>query len=269
MNIETQFYHMMLLVAAVVNILIAVSLLHNNYWYRNYEVYHRSRRFVAITYVIFAIGFMMHYHFGWRVECPEAASALSVSYFHIAAVLFGWSHISLLRPNYLNSGIAARDFIILVVGLTAYWTSLPLADEYPELAIPGLTFAIFFAHAGYIAFTFYRTYFQVRRDLIRMPADSEAPYWWTPEAKHMVLKQQHSFIISGHLIILFGLGGIVFTALLPTAVWPYTLLLAMGIAVFIYIFYSLASYGNVIESACCATEDAVALRDKKKTIVNK
>jgi hypothetical protein len=30
----------------------------------------------------------------------------------------------------------------------------------------------------------------------------------------------------------------------------------MGIAVYCYIFYALTEYGNVIEAATCATEDA-------------
>ena len=35
--------------AGGINILIAFVLLHNNYWYHDYGVYHRSRRLVALS----------------------------------------------------------------------------------------------------------------------------------------------------------------------------------------------------------------------------
>ena len=91
-----------MLLAGGINILIAFVLLHNNYWYHDYGVYHRSRRLVALTYVIFGIGFLLHEHFEWRTSWPAAATALSLTYFHCAGVFFGWSHTSLLNPLYLN-----------------------------------------------------------------------------------------------------------------------------------------------------------------------
>ena len=45
------------------------------------------------------------------------------------------------------------------------------------------------------------------------------------------------------------------TVLVPHAVWPYTVLLTVGIAVFIYFFYSITEYGAFIDSATNATED--------------
>ena len=54
---ELQLYQTVLYLAGAVNIMIAFVLLHNNYMYRNYDVYLRSRRFMALNYVIFGIGF--------------------------------------------------------------------------------------------------------------------------------------------------------------------------------------------------------------------
>lgn len=235
----------MLILAGAVNLLIAVALLHNNVYFRIYGIYHRSRSLVALNYVIFGIGFLIHAYFGWRTSWPEGASALTVSYFHSGGVLFGWSHISLMRPDYMTKRLVIRDLSILAIGLVAYWTVL--ADW---------VFVIFFVHAFYIAFTFYRVYFQVRRNIENMPADEKAPSWWTTETKRTVLGSHHSFAVSCHLIVLFGLGSIAITAAFPHDVWPYTLLTMAGIAVFCYIFYSLVEYGNVIDAATNATEDA-------------
>ena len=242
---ELELYHLVLILAGAVNLLIAMALLHDNVYFNNYEVYRRARIFVAINYAIFGVGFLMHAYFSWRTSWPEAASALSVSYFHSGGVLFGWSHISLMRPDYVTRRVVVRDLSILAVGVVTYWTFLA-----------PWTFAIFFVHASSIAFMFYRTYFQVRRSIKRMPANQKSPSWWTAEAKRTVLGFHHSFVIGCHLIVLFGLGSIVITAAFPEDVWPYTVLMLSGIVVFCFIFYSLVEYGNVIDAATNATEDA-------------
>lgn len=96
MTMELELYRTALILAGAVNLLIAVALLHNNIYFRIYDIYHRSRTFVALNYTIFGIGFLLHAYFCWRITWPEAASALTVSYFHSGGVLFGWSHISLM-----------------------------------------------------------------------------------------------------------------------------------------------------------------------------
>jgi len=242
--------------AGGINLLLAFVLWYNNLWFRNYEVYRRARLLVALCYVVFALGFFLHAHFEWRTTWPAAASALSVSYFHIGGVLFGWSHTSLMRPDYLTRHVVVRDLVILVVGLTGYWTAVANSSLFTLHS----SLLIFFLHACFISFTFYRTYFQVRRSLMRMPADEKAPAWWTPQTKRTVLNGHHSFVISCHFIVLFGIGSMVVTAAFPHQTIPYIVLLCVGIEVFCYIFYSLTEYGDVIEAATYATEDAKFLK---------
>ena len=142
---------------------------------------------------------------------------------------------SLLNPNYLSRQVVIRDLSILIIGVVTYWMFwLPV---------------IFLLHAAWMAFSFYRTYYRVSNRLIEMKLGTIEGFI-------------HWMLLSCHLIILFGIGSIVFTALLPTAVWPYTVLLCIGMAVFIYIFYSLSEYGTVIESATNATEDVAERSDK-------
>lgn len=248
---EQKLYDVALIIAAGFNFVMAFVLAHNCLWFREYDVYRRSRLFSAWVFVAFAIGFLLHSHFQWRTSWPEAASALSVSYFHIGAVFFGWSHTSLLRPDYLTRRIVVRDLCLLAAGITACWLS-----AFGLLSVRHWQFSIFFVHSVYIAFIFYRTYLRVRRSLSDRTADENAPRWWTAEAKREVLMGHNSFVIGGHLIILFGIGSIVFTAAFPHDIWPYTVLLAMGTVVFCYIFYALEDYGNIIDAATHATEDA-------------
>ena len=254
---ELQLYQTVLYLAGAVNFMIAFVLLHNNYWYRNYDVYYRSRQFTALNYAIFGIGFMLHAYFLLRLTHPVVASALSVSYFHIGGVLFGWSHTQLMRPYYLTRKVLVRDLLILATGITCYWLTV-VCDRH--CSIMKYAFSIFFAHATYITYTFYSTYRSVRHSFELMPADKKAPRWWTAETKRKVLARHNSFVIGCHLIVLFGIGSIVVTACFPQDIWPYTILMAMGIGVFCFIFYSLAEYGNTIESATYAAEDAVKVK---------
>ena len=249
---ELELYRTALFLAGAVNLLIALALLHNNVYFRVYDVYYRSRWLVTVNYAIFGIGFLLHAHFGWRTVWPEAASALTVSYFHSGGVLFGWSHISLMRPNYLTRRVVVRDLAILVVGLVCYWTT---ATCFP-LSTFHFSFLIFFLHAAFIAFTFYHTYYNLHRSMELMPTDGNIPGWWTPDTKRTVLGRHHAFVIGCHLIVVFGLGSVALTAAFPRAVWLYIVLMLSGIAVFCFIFYSIVEYGNVIDSATCATEDA-------------
>ena len=234
---EQQLYHTVLILAGIANQSMAAALLHGNLAYRDYTVYRWARRLVALCYVVFAIGFLMHAHFQWRYTWPAGASALSVSYFHIGAVLFGWSHTSLLNPTYPPKQVVVRDLIILIIGVSAYWTA-----AITQYSIFSILYAIFFCHALFIAYTFYHTYYRVSHQLLKMSLSRVSQF-------------VHWMLLSCHLIIGFGIGSIVITICLPTAVWPYTVLLSVGIIVFVYIFFSINDYGVVIDSATNATED--------------
>lgn len=252
--IEIQFYETMLLLSAVVNLMMAVTLIHNNYAYSFYEVYHRARWIVALCFTIFSIGFFMHYLFQWRTNWPDAASALTVSYFHVGGVLFGWSHISLLNPNYLTRKVVIRDLLILFIGIVSYWAVAMTGIESYELQ-----FTIFFIHALYISYVLYKTLNRVRRLTKDLPQNKNNARWWTDGNRTRVIGFQRSIRISCHLIVLFGIGSIVVTVCFPdTQHWPYSVLLSAGIIVFIYIFYALTEYGTVIEAGTNATEDVAS-----------
>ncbi len=249
---EEVLYRTVLWIAGGVNVLIALVLLYNNIWFSNYDVYRHARRLVALCYVVFAVGFALHAHFELRTTWPLGASALSVSYFHVGAVLFGWSHTMLMRPDYLTGRVVARDLMILFTGLVAYWVSVVCFG----VTVFYVSLLLFFGHATLVTYIFYRTYHEVRRDLMRMPACDNARRWWTPEVKRTVLNGHHSFVIACHLIVLFGIGSMIVTAVFPTGLIPYTVLMMLGIMVYCYIFYAITEYGNVIDAATCATEDA-------------
>ena len=222
---------MSLLIVGGLDLAMAIGLLVNNYAYRHYPVYHRSRVLTAVFFAVFGIGLLLHYHFHWRQTCPPMAMALSLTYFHIAGVAITWSHTSLLNPRYLSRRVVARDVAFLIIGLSAYW--LTTVGVY-----------IFLLHATLMTYDFYSTYYHLNRHSFPTLGEvgGRAIFRW--------------MLLSCHLIIFFGIGSIVFTYLLPTAIWPYSVLLCVGGLVFIYIYYSISEYGTVIDSATNAVEDA-------------
>lgn len=228
---ELALYDLSLLIVGGLDLAMAIGLLVNNYAYRHYPVYHRSRVLTAVFFAVFGIGLLLHYHFHWRQTCPPMAMALSLTYFHIAGVAITWSHTSLLNPRYLSRRVVARDAAFLAIGLPAYW--LTTAGVY-----------IFLLHATLMTYDFYSTYYHLNRHSFPTlgKVGGRAIFRW--------------MLLSCHLIIFFGIGSIVFTYLLPTAIWPYSVLLCVGGLVFIYIYYSISEYGTVIDSATNAVEDA-------------
>lgn len=228
---ELALYDLSLLIVGGLDLAMAIGLLVNNYAYRHYPVYHRSRVLTAVFFAVFGIGLLLHYHFHWRQICPPMAMALSLTYFHIAGVAITWSHTSLLNPRYLSRRVVARDAAFLAIGLPAYW--LTTVGVY-----------IFLLHATLMTYDFYSTYYHLNRHSFPTlgKVGGRAIFRW--------------MLLSCHLIIFFGIGSIVFTYLLPTAIWPYSVLLCVGGLVFIYIYYSISEYGTVIDSATNAVEDA-------------
>ena len=253
--IEVGLYQSALLVAGIFNVAMAFTLWHNNYIFRNYVVYQRACLFTAICFLVFGVGFFLHYNFVWRMVWPAGATALSVSYFHIGGTMMSWSHTSLLDPSYLKRGIIVRDIVIVTIGLIAYWTTA----YYCSLMMFHLSLIIFLLHIVWLSFKFYATYFKVSRCM----EENNLYEQKDGEKKFTLFTYHRSFLLSCHLIIGFGIGSIVLTAFNPTAVWPYTLLLSIGIVVFIYIFYSLCEYGIVIDSATNALDDITLLGRRK------
>ena len=76
-------YQTVLYAACLVNFLLALLLLFNNYEYRKYDIYHRSCKITAINYINFAIGF---FFISWQHPLPISNGALSMI-FHLSDIL--------------------------------------------------------------------------------------------------------------------------------------------------------------------------------------
>ena len=232
------FYQLSLIVTGIINVLMGIYLLRGNHRFTKYPVYRMARIATIIWVISFGIGYLLHALFLWRFTWPTAASALSVTYFHLAAICFSWGYTGLLNPHYLTKRIKVFDIFYYIVGLICYWTVALLWKRAPLYTI--LSFCIFFAYAVRAAFIFYRTYNLVSLRLLKMSMGN-------------MLSFVHWMQMCTDLIVLFGIGSVVITAIFPTETWPYVLLLVAGVGMFAYMVYSIEKYGEVIDEAAKAT----------------
>lgn len=235
---EQSIYQLSLIVTGILNLLMGIYLLRDNYRYTKYPIYYMARICTIIWVMAFGIGYQIHAFFLWRFTWPAAASALTVTYFHLAGICFSWGYTSLLNPVYLTKRIKIRDIAIYAVGLVVYWTIPLIWQNAPMYTL--LSYCIFFSYAAYVTYVFYHTYNQVSMRLLKMSLGN---------VRDFVKWMQ----VCTDLIILFGIGSVVITALFPTASLPFVLLLLAGVGMFSYMVYSIEHYGKVIDTATKAT----------------
>lgn len=239
-DMEQLIYRIALFVTGIINILMAGMLLQGSKPYRQYAVYFRTRMLTTLWVGVFGLGYILHGILMWRYTWPTAASALTVTYFHIGAICFSWGYTTLLNPNYLTPRIVLRDGIYYLACLLLYWMVALLWKEQPAFTL--LSYCLYFAYAAWIVFKFYKTYNKVSTRLLRLSYGN-------------VMDFVRWMQVCCDLIVLFGISSVVITGIFPTDFWPYTLLLIAGVCMFGFICYSLNKYGATIETTTAATRE--------------
>ena len=228
---EQTIYIVVLVLTGLINLAMGGYLLSGSNAYRQQTVYYRSRLLTVLWLVTFGLGYFIQAIFLWRYTWPTAASALTVSFFHIGAICFNWGYIPLLNPRYLTKSIVVRDLIIYAIGLIAYWSVALLWKHAPMYV--ALAFLIFFAYSTYTVLTFYKTYNRVSLRIIRMGEGNMRDFirWMQ---------------VCCDCIVLFGIGSVAITAIFPNDIIPFVLLLIGGVGMFSYMTYSMIKYGKII-----------------------
>jgi len=227
------FFSLSLVGAALVNIVLAFMLLFdsNNYLYTETPRYLRARRLTGASLMVFAAGFLLHWWFMPHFTNLLLGKALSFSYFHIGGVLFSMSHTGLIDRHYFTRQVIVRDVTVLTVSLCIYWANAFIGNT----TLTYIGSALFFLHIGYLTWVFYSHFLRIYRQLGHyadyLPNDTD----------HEVLWLHYSC----HLIIAFGIGGMLCTVVFHDATLPFTILLLLGTAIFSYIYKALDSFGFI------------------------
>lgn len=224
------FYSLSLIVGAIVNWVLAVMLYFDpdNFIYTETPRYLRSRYLTALSLAVFGVGFFLHWWFMPRFYNPLAASALSLAYFHVGGTLFSMSHTGLIDRHYLTLKVVVRDVVVLLLSVIIYAISALLQSH----SLLYIGFGLFFLHIGFLTCKFYKSFHRIYLQLGNyanwLPNDTDRDVRW--------------LFFSCHLIILFGIGGIVITLLFPTDTRPFTLLMFLSIAIFAYIYKAIDGF---------------------------
>ncbi len=237
-SVEQIFYRSILFLTGIINLVMAGMLLVGSKPYKKYTIYYRTRLLTTLWIASFGVGYMIHGALMWRYTWPTAASAFTVSYFHLGAICFSWGYTSLLKPKYLTRFIFWRDIIYYIVSLVVYWI---VAFQWKDASTyTSLSFLLYFLYAAWVVFVFYQTYNQVSYRLLRLSYGN-------------VMGFVRWMQVCCDLIVLFGISSVAITGLFPTDFWPYTLLLVAGTGMFAFIAYSLNKYGSTIDATTEAT----------------
>ena len=132
---EQIIYRAALFVTGVINLLMAGMLIKGSKPYRQYVIYYRTRMLTSLWIGVFGLGYILHGVLMWRYTWPTAASALTVSYFHLGSICFSWGYTPLLNPKYLTHRIVIRDSLYFFIGLAVYWTVALLWKYEPTLIL--------------------------------------------------------------------------------------------------------------------------------------
>ncbi|MBO4455337.1 MAG: hypothetical protein J5759_02725 [Bacteroidales bacterium] len=241
-------YKLALIIGAIANLFMAASLLAGQKPYRKYVIYSRARQFTILWLAAFALGYLIHAFLELRVIWPTAATAVTVSYFHIGAICFCWGYIPLLNPDYLTRRIAVRDTVIYAIELISCWTMAFIWKE--QNIYTALPFLLFFGYCAYNVVIFYKTFHRVSFRLLMMSYGN---------VRGFVRWMQ----LSCDIIIFFGIFLVALVLLFPNAIRLFTPIEAIaGIGLFAYIVRSISRYGKVVEDATRATENVAEFNKK-------
>ena len=152
-------YEHTLMAGWVVLILLGVCLFFNRVPKKAvYITYNRSRRLTAATMIVFGIQLLLHWIFFFRIHTPYIATALNLTGFHIEAILFSMSQISLLNNRYIRKRQLRRDAMFCALTILVAWPSAILMTGTAQLVTMIAAAAIFLGHAIYLALVFFHTY---------------------------------------------------------------------------------------------------------------
>jgi len=145
------------------------------------------------------------------------------------------SHTSLIDRHYLNRGVVARDASVLIISLIIYWINAFIGN----VVLTYMGSVLFFLHIGYLTWLFYSHFHKIFKQL-----GSYADFR-PNDTDHEVLWLHYSC----HLIIAFGIGGMLCTVVFRSSTLPFTILLIASVAVFSYIYKALDSFGVIASEA--------------------
>ncbi len=232
--------------SAILSLVMATALLMKAFStsYRNYA---RSCLLSAIAYMVFAVGYLLHVKYHFRIHMPTCYVAVCISYLHIGGALLGLSHISILDPDYFKPWRVVRDVVCVLFSLLCLWLpfilqqgfGVEVADDFNRAAHTwwhALLLVPFFLHCGYLALDIYLIYARVRKlsTLQSLPHIDHFVKW---------------LFANCHFIVFVGISSavvVLYWGEIPNAM---TILMVVAMLGFCMMFKNIISYSYDIDAA--------------------
>lgn len=191
-----------------------------------YFCYNRSRWILGAALLLFGVQVLLQWIFEFRTSTPYIATALNITVFYMAAILFGMAFISLLSPTYISRHQVCGDFSKWAVCMAVLWMATLGLDGILRTVMQIFASAFFFWQACILVRIFFIVYRQAVYKVDNYYADNVNVFvQWLYK--------------STFGIIAFGLTGAV---LAFTPKWCVAIQMTAGIFMFFYIYISFMNY---------------------------
>lgn len=191
-----------------------------------YFSYHRSRLILGVAFLLFGVQVLLQWIFEFRTSMPHIATALNITIFYMAAILFGMAFISLLNPTYISRQQVHVDFSKWAVCMAVLWTATLGLEGVSRTVMQIIASAFFFWQACLIVRGFFIVYRQAMYKVDNYYADNV----------NVFVRWLYKSTLG---IIAFGLTGAV---LAFTPKWCVSIQMTAGIFMFFYIYISFMNY---------------------------
>lgn len=215
-----------------------------------YRTYIRSKRILGVAYIIFGAAISQFSFFDLRINAPNIAVALPLSYYYLEGILFGMSFSSLLDRRYICKAQLRRDFGLYLLFLVLTWGGTLFAKDVFRIVILVSSSVWFFIAACCISIRFLRIYSMSIKKLDNYYSENTVVF----------VKWLHK---STYGIIFFGLCGSVL-AFAPR--WGNAVFMLIGIVMFVYIYVSFQNYILNYRNIEKAVEEAVEEKSLSVTV---
>ncbi len=213
-----------------------------------YRSYRRSKILLGMGYAVFSIGIFSFVLFPLRSCYPMICPAVNLTYYFGAALLFGYSFISLLNPHYYCRERTVRFGVTYCVYVVLLWLTAILTEGVFRRCVLAVFGGWFLVETLILSAVFLRSYRSLSRRLNDFYADATATFirWLN---------------VSSLCVIFFGLlCGV--CAFLPHVfnLW----LMIAGIGVFVYIYVSVQNYALHLHPVQVVAADPVETEVEEK-----
>lgn len=191
-----------------------------------FDNYRRSRKIMGVAFLVYCLQFFFQWKLNARDNFPTIASALNITFFYLAAILLGFSFISLLKERYITKLRIIYSFAGWILFSLVVWLSIFLLPGNTAKYVLIFSALWLFVLIAYLSWDFFEAY----RDAVKK------------------IRNYHSDEVDGFIrwinksVFFAVIMGLLCSVMAFAPKWMLTLYLIVSIPFFYYIFICFIDY---------------------------